>query len=68
MKNELNKTNIEASTVAVGTRVRMSAPNSNWNVGEVGTVTWVGTDRVAIAFDGREDDYTVLNGDFQKLA
>lgn len=42
----------------------MTAENSNWNVGESGIVTWIGGDRVAVAFDGREDDYTVFLTDF----
>ncbi len=39
-----------------GTRVKMVSENSNWIVGETGTVVWSNNnDRVAIDFDGRED-------------
>lgn len=38
----------------------MTSENSNWNVGETGTVVWTGEDRVAVEFDGREDDYTAF--------
>jgi len=54
--------------IKIGNRVQMTSPNSNWIVGEKGTVVWVGADRVAVEFDGREDDYTALNGDFKIIA
>jgi len=45
----------------------MTAENSNWVVGETGTITEIlhGTGKVVIEFDGREDDYTVVVGDFE---
>lgn len=58
---------------AIGSRVKMTSFNSNWNVGELGTITGhfdggTGTiDRVAVAFDGREDDYTAFADDFVAL-
>jgi len=54
---------------AVGARVRMISENSNWNLGEKGTViehsngrdlSGIGCDRFGVVFDGREDDYTVF--------
>jgi hypothetical protein len=51
----------------IGNKVRMTAENSNWVIGETGTITEIleGGGKVAIAFDGREDDYTAFVGDFE---
>ena len=48
----------------------MTAENSNWVIGETGTITEIleGGGKVAIAFDGREDDYTAFVGDFEIVA
>ena len=54
----------QIKALTVGSRVQMTAPNSNWVFGELGTVTWIGSDRVAVAFRDEGDDYTVLIGDF----
>ena len=45
----------------------MTAENSNWEVGETGTITELleGGEKVVIAFEGREDDYTAFIGDFE---
>lgn len=45
----------------------MTAENSNWVVGEIGTIIEIleGEKKVVIAFEGREDDYTVFVGDFE---
>jgi hypothetical protein len=53
----------------IGNKVRMTAENSNWVVGETGTITEIleGEGKVVIAFDGREDDYTAFVGDFEML-
>ena len=54
--------------LAIGTKIEMTALNSNWNVGEIGRVTFVGEDRVGVYFpargDSADDDYTALVGDF----
>lgn len=63
MKNEIK-------LPAIGSRVKMLSENSNWIVGEKGTVMGhfdggTGTnDRIGIIFDGREDDYVAFPGDF----
>ena len=52
----------------------MISENSNWIVGERGLVLShhnggnATNDRVAVAFDGREDDYTAFPGDFEVIA
>jgi hypothetical protein len=57
----------------IGSRVRMTSENSNWIVGEKGTITGhfdggTGTnDRVSVEFDGRQDDYTAFPDDFTAL-
>jgi hypothetical protein len=58
-----------AEEIKIGDRVRMISENSNWNVGEAGTVVWIGSDRVAVDFDGREDGdgYTAFLDAFVKL-
>lgn len=45
----------------------MTAENSNWVVGEMGTIAEIleGQEKVVIAFDNREDDYAVFVGDFE---
>lgn len=45
----------------------MTSENSNWIVGEMGTITEIldGGEKVVIAFDGRDDDYTAFVGDFE---
>jgi len=45
----------------------MTSENSNWVVGENGTITEIleKEGKVVIAFDGREDDYTVFVSDFK---
>ena len=47
----------------------MTAENSNWVVGETGTIIELleGGEKVVIAFEGREDDYTAFVGDFEIL-
>jgi hypothetical protein len=70
MNNQITTTTATAPTTAaikLGARVQMTAENSNWNIGEKGTVTWLGGDRAAIAFDGREDDYTAFLTDFKTI-
>lgn len=61
----------------IGTRVRMTAENSNWTLGEIGTVvahhngrdlSGVGCDRVSVVFDGRTDDYTAFPDAFVTVA
>lgn len=53
----------------IGDRVEMTSENSNWEVGECGTVVWVGPDRVAVDFDGRRDGegYTAFLDAFIRL-
>ena len=55
--------NIANPLPAVGARVRMISENSNWSLGEKGTVIAVTLDRFGVVFDGREDDYTVFAAD-----
>lgn len=45
----------------------MTAENSNWVIGETGTITEIleGEGKVVIEFEGREDDYTAFVGDFE---
>jgi hypothetical protein len=52
-----------------GNNVRMTAENSNWVIGETGTITEIieGEGKVVIEFAGREDDYTAFVGDFEIL-
>ena len=47
----------------------MTAENSNWVIGETGTITEIieGEGKVVIEFAGREDDYTAFVGDFEIL-
>jgi hypothetical protein len=55
---------------AIGTRVKMVSENSNWIIGELGTVLGaINPNRVAIDFDGREDGdgYGADMDDFVKL-
>lgn len=68
------KTNLTPETLTklptIGTRVQMISENSNWIVGEKGTVVWTaddGRNQVAIEFDGREDDYSASSEDFKTL-
>lgn len=58
----------------VGSRVRMVVPNSNWGVGEVGTITAVHPaaagkfptpERVSVKFDGRTDDYVAFGHEIE---
>ena len=49
----------------IGNKVKMTAENSNWDIGEIGTITQILDGKVVIEFDGREDDYTVFVGDFE---
>lgn len=63
MQQTNSTTNASAATTAqieIGVRVKMISENSNWEIGEMGTVVWIGDDRVAIEIDGREDDYTAF--------
>ena len=63
-----NQTNLTATAeIKLGSRVEMTAENSNWTISEKGTVVWLGGDRVAIVFDGREDDYTAFLSDFKTI-
>lgn len=61
----------EKQLPAVGSRVRMVSENSNWIVGERGTVVGYHNggnpvnDRVSVAFDDREDDYAAFPDDFE---
>jgi hypothetical protein len=50
-----------------GNKVRMTAENSNWVIGETGTITQILPDgkKVVVELEGREDDYTVFVGDFE---
>jgi hypothetical protein len=50
-----------------GNKVKMTAKNSNWVVGEIGIITELldGGEKVVVEFDGRLDDYTVFVGDFE---
>jgi hypothetical protein len=52
-----------------GNKVRMTAENSNWVIGETGTITEIlnGEGKVVIELAGREDDYTAFVGDFEIL-
>ena len=75
MTNQTNQTATAPTTAAqneilnlrLGSRVEMTAENSNWTISEKGTVVWLGGDRVAIVFDGREDDYTAFLSDFKTI-
>ena len=40
---------------AIGARVKMVSENSNWNIGELGTVAGKYGDRVSVVLDGRGD-------------
>jgi len=54
--------------LTIGSKIKMTSANSNWNIGEIGRVTFVGEDRIGVYFpargDSADDDYTALNGDF----
>jgi len=54
-----------------GSKIKMTAENSNWEIGEVGIITFVGSDRVGVYFPERgdepDDDYTALVGDFEVI-
>jgi len=54
----------------IGNKIKMTAENSNWVVGETGTITEIldGGKKVVVEFEGREDDYTVFVGDFETLS
>lgn len=61
------------SLPTIGTRVRMTAENSNWTIGDVGTITGhfdggTGTpDRVGVIFPGQPDDCVAFPGDFEPV-
>lgn len=44
-----------ASRPPIGAKVTMIVPNSNWSVGERGTILGYFADKAAIDFVGRED-------------
>jgi hypothetical protein len=54
-----------------GDKVKMTSENSNWTVGEIGVITFIGTDRVGVYFpergDTEDDDYTAFNDAFEVL-
>lgn len=50
-----NGQNVANEMPAIGARVKMVSENSNWNVGELGTVIGQFGDRAAVDFDGRRD-------------
>jgi hypothetical protein len=66
-------TTTKSQLPAIGSRVRMTSENSNWVVGELGTVVIhhnggnPTNDRFAVVFDGREDDYTAFPDDCAPL-
>lgn len=69
-KNKTESQNMKTK-IEVGTWVRMTSENSNWNVGEKGRISFIGSDRVGVYFPERgdtdDDDYTAFNDAFVAL-
>jgi hypothetical protein len=65
--SRVKKIHPQKTTMKIGNKIQMTAENSNWVVGEIGTIIEIleGEKKVVIAFEGREDDYTVFVGDFE---
>jgi hypothetical protein len=62
---------MKKTALAIGTKVKMTSLNSNWNVGETGVLTFIGEDRVGVYFpsrgDSADDDYTAFMDAFEVL-